>query len=404
MTELIDIFDHYLRQAAFDEPIFWAYPIGVVTSCWVLFLAISWGKFRPKKIGVTDEYQLYSNMVVAASIVTFVFIGFCCYAWSMGLYSQEPLELSHILSLILGMVILLGAWVKWQKLFSKKTLKNLIPQSLTRGIEHRRIQEAKRNFQATKWWILLPALGFLMLWIVQNRSYNLVSFVVDNSPTMSEAMNSGDVPLEIGRDALSETISELDEYTDVIISTFQSGEYKQSVNEIVQLSNTHQLLGVNVLYDGDNKEDAIAYIENDLEVADGQSPICETIWKNFLFAQEKAETKTYDNALLIVVTDGQENNVDVQEFLCEQSDFNDFYTPENVYLINLDDSGSNSFFQKAEDCGYTVEDGSDMESYIGSLESILSDFTGNWFFIIWLVILYTLFSFFAFLVNPQQIR
>jgi len=403
MTELINIFDHYLTNASFDTPMFWAYPLGVVASCWILFMAISWGRFRPKQAGLSDEYQLYSNMVVASAIVSFVFIGFCCYSWSAGLYNKDSLKLSHLLSLMLSMGILVTAWVKWRSLFSRRNLKFLIPQALTRNMEHTRIKKARQIFQSTKWWILLPALGFLMLWIVQNKSYNLVSFVVDNSPTMNEAMNSGDVPLEIGRDALTKTISGLDEHTDIIISTFQSGEYKQSVNDIVRLSNSHQLLGVNVLYNGDNKEDAIAYIENDLDVADGQSPICETIWKNFLFAQEKAEEKNYDNAILIVVTDGQENNVNVEEFLCEQADFNDFYPPENVYLINLEDTGYNDFIQKAEECGYTVEDGSNMESYIGSLESILSEFTGNWFFVIWLAIIYTLFSFFAFLINPQQI-
>ncbi len=404
MTDLLDVIDDYLRQAAYDSLEFWLYPFGVLLACWMVFLLIRFGRFRRKDEAVSDEYQIYSNLVVAASIVSFLLIGGCCYAWSTGFYNRSGFEFSHLLALLFSIGISIGAFYTWRSFFTQRKLQNIVNYGLTEEIQQRREWSAKQNFQRTKFWLLLPALGFLMLWLVQNRNYNLVSFVVDNSPTMGESIFGGDAPLEVGKDALSQTFEELDEYTDIIISTFQSGDYKSSASDIVMLGNSNQLLGVNAFYEGINKDDAIFYVENDLEVVGGQSPICETIWKNFLFAREQTDDKTYENTLLVIVTDGRENNVDVNQFLCEQPEFNEFYPPENVYLINLDNMGFNDFIQKAENCGYTVEDGTDMASYVGALEDIMRDFTSNWFFVIWLAIIYVVMTLIAFLVNPQRIK
>ena len=347
-------------------------------------------------------FHVLETALLAYSIVMTVVIGLMSYYWSNGYYEQTNQEGVHLLTVLLLLIFPLGICWQMRSLFKGENRRDLFGQPLSSKQEQRRLNFSMELFRKRKLWVLLPALGFLLLAVMQKSSRNLVSIVLDTSYSMSLPGTSGEIPLENGKYALASNINSLGDNTDFIITTFSDGEELDNMYKVLSISNYESLLGHNMFFTGQEKAGLLNYLSS-LDVVAGSSPICETIWKNFLFTREQELIYEYDEIVSIVVTDGKgvlpANQID--QFFCAASDYDEFFSPERVNIINLSEDFTNELIQQATDCGYLIEDGFDSQNYLASLDKILADFKKSWSYPFWLGLIFLLCSVTCFSITPN---
>jgi len=388
---LIDSLVEFYEDFIYGKEAWWL-PLAVLAAMYTLFLIVI--RFNSKRFPFLQNHYILSGVIVAAACAAFLLIAFYCYLWSSSsYYVKHRTEFIHLLALSLVLLAAIMAFLIWRKKFERERLRELVAQPLTQNEQNRFYNQAQKDFNKSKLWLLLPALGFVMLTAFLYRSHNVVSFILDNSSSM-------DAHIEQGKESLIRTIQELDDNTDIIIGWLtQDKPPKTSIAEIITENDDRRLLGQHSFFT--NKQQAQDYLA-DIPGTPG-TPLYEAIWSNLLFAKAHASNRIYGRRLLVIVTDGEDNGVqqeELQNFLCSQPDFAEFFT--NVACINLGGNESNNFFQKAQDCGYRVEDGSDKETYSIALDTILHEYKNNWSFIIWLAICYVALTLIAMTVQPVR--
>ncbi len=402
---LFSALEGYIIDAKFSSLDFWLYPFGSLIA--VLLLTKIWLSRQDNITVYKTIMQLNLALVKAASILGILIVGIACYLWNIGFYKETNLELSHLISLITVLSLIIYGLSQIAKSHSKNGLKNLVSYPLSRYELDKFANFVLTDFKKVRLWILVPLIGFVIFFLIKQQDQNLVSIVIDTSGSMQMANVVGEIPLETGKEALSNTIKMFGDKTDVIITSFEEGNYKQSIADITS-SNMESLSGLNDLFYGNDKDGLLNYIQT-LGLEDSGSPICETIWKNFLFTKQQMDERSYDNIASIIITDGEEavsfftGGFDISNFFCSDPSYNEFFEPETVSVIDLG-TGDNAFIQKAEECGFAVEDGTNMVSYTNALDNILRDFKNLYYFIYWLIIICVIFIIIAFIITPKPIR
>ena len=117
--------------------------------------------------------------------------------------------------------------------------------------------------------------------------------------------------------------------------------------------------------------------------------------------------QTFDKKLLIVITDGADN-IDATlasgKFLFDDEKFSEFYPAENTFVIDYSNGTSTSFLQRCTSAGcdiYPAEN--NKQAYLDALDNALQSFKNNWFLVYWTVIIFSLFTFIALLIQPKKI-
>jgi len=138
------------------------------------------------------------------------------------------------------------------------------------------------------------------------------------------------------------------------------------------------------------------------------SPICEAIWKTYLFINETKPNETYDKKLLIVITDGADNllaeSLSIGKFFFDDETFAEHFPADNVFVIDYSNGQSNPFMQRASSAGcdiYPAEN--NKQAYLDALDNALQSFKNNWFLIYWTVIIFSVFTIIALLIQPKKI-
>jgi hypothetical protein len=224
------------------------------------------------------------------------------YLFNTRYYTDYEYNLSHLLGLILILGIGVSSIFQISRTYNRNKTKDLSRFPITRLELQNTNTFLRTSFKNLKLWLILPVLGFLVLLINSSEDKNLVSIVLDTSASMKEANFSGEIPLEISRDALYNVVSSFGENTDVVFTTFNEGTRKENIIEITSTS-INNLLGENTLFTGEQKNVLLDFIRN-IDTDNTNSPICETIWKNYLFTEEQSLMDNYANITSIVITDG----------------------------------------------------------------------------------------------------
>lgn len=313
----------------------WLLPL-VLAIIYVLGMIVI--RIHKKMFPLQRAYRIISGMIISGLIAAFLLCAVFCYVWSTSAYyTKVRPEFVHLLSFLVAMLIPLWGLLVLRGKYNQVNFKEISRLPFTAKERDRFHNAARKDFNKLKSWLLLPALGFLLLFALNYRQANLISFILDNSSSMDEH-------IENGKDALSRTINELDANNDVIIGWFtETRPMRQNVMEIVQETAYQNLLGEHSLITDRNQ--VSQYLSNVPRT--GTTPLCEVIWSNYLYAQNAALNKVYDRKMLIIVTDGAgaiSKYAEVQDFLCSQAEFDEFFYA--VSCINLGGDLDNNFFPR----------------------------------------------------------
>lgn len=406
-SNLIPAFLKYLNDGI-TNPTFSDYGIIGLVIIAVGILVIVILKYQEGHKDLGRLFQIYRIGIISAYCVAVVFIAYCINLWNQGLYKTSVAELWDLLALVAILVIPIYCFSALRNNYTRETINNVIGHPLTPTLQANALKLARRQFARLKWYVLIPALGFLMLLLVQ-EPYNLISIVLDNSASM-------ETPLENGKQALSETFSDLNEKTHIIITTFEDSEnmtaYKTTLASMRGMSKSERLKGLS--HFESSNEAAIDYMSSiqTLKQQTSNSPVCEAILQNHLFAQEQIVESdvTYEGIVGVIVTDGGENYItdgenEIKQLFCNSGFFE--ATFQELFFIDINkyegDDSSGKLFQAIMDCDYDILPGGELNSYVDSLGEIFQDIKKDWYFIYWLAIIYILLGVVAILIQPKKL-
>jgi hypothetical protein len=399
MEDLLRSFGYYIKAAEINSFEFWIYPIGTLVFIWLLTLIglkiLSKGK-KLKTVFIIHNFWICNSILIGTII-----IGLICYRWSINYFSYRPIQLSLLLSLFIALLIPLISLFSLRRFFTNEDLKEIASQPKTQNQLEETITHSKKIFKKTKLLYLVLLIGFIFLLFSLQKGKNLISIVFDNSGSM-ERKNA--------IEALSETFDNLDKNNEIILTTLDglgenSSGAKSSLNEILGIDDYNKLQGGNVV----SFTDPIS-AKNGLNQITNQcwgSPICESIWKSFLFIKDVKANNSYNNRLLIIITDGDDNignTILINKFFFDDETFVSIFPTEKVFLIDYSDGKTNPLLQRFSDSGcesYIVTN--NKLDYNEALDSALKSFKNNWYLIYWVIIITVLMSIIALLVEPKKI-
>lgn len=399
MEALFKSFGNYIRITDFGSFNFWIYPIATFLLIW--FLAIVGLKIFTKRKKLKTVFLIHKAWIISSLIISAVIIGLICYWWSINYFSDNPLQLSLLISLFISLFIPIIRLLTLRNYYTNEDLREITQQPKTPNQFEETITFSKKAFSKNKLFYILPLVGFLLLLFALNKGQNLISIVFDNSGSM-ERKNA--------IEALSETFDNLGKNNEIILTTLEglgenSSGAKNSLDEILTITNYSRLQGGNVV--------SFPYpisAKNGLNQITNQcwgSPICEAIWKSFLFIKDTKVNQVFKSKLLVIITDGDDNvgnSIASSKFFFDNGTFEQYFPIEKVFIIDYSNGVMNPFLQKFQDSGcesYNVEN--NKQSYINALHSALNAFENNWFLIYWTIIITAIMVIIALLIEPKKI-
>jgi hypothetical protein len=402
MDKFFKSFGSYYKDAQFDDFSFWAFPICTLIFIWLLTtLGV---KIFSKRKKLKTVFVINRAWIISSLIAAGILIGLICFWWSRNFFAQHPYQLALLISLTIAMLIPVISLFNLRSYYTPEGIKEITDQPKTAHQLNSVIVLAKKAFTANKFYFFIPLLGFLLLFLYFYKGTNLITLVYDNSASM-QGTNA--------IDALSETFSNLEPNNEIILTTLEGyleSDYnnqvdKKTIKDIQLVSKYSTLKGGNVVAFS-NPTDArngLSQISNDCN----GSPICEALWKTFLFIQETKPNQTFDKKLLIVITDGADNidnSLALGKFLFDDEKFSEFYPSENTFVIDYSNGTSTAFLQRCTSAGcevYPAENSK--QAYLDALDNALQSFKNNWFLIFWTAIIFALFTIIALLIQPKKI-
>ena len=212
-------------------------------------------------------------------------------------------------------------------------------------------------------------------------------------------------------DALSETFDNLDENNEITLTTLEGFSTpddpagRSSMKDLMLITKSALLKGGNVVAFSNPIEakNGLLQISNECF----GSPICEGIWKTYLYAKETKENYIYKSKLLIVITDGIDNidnSLKSGSFFFDDAGFAEYYAPENIFIIDYSQGSSTTFMQRFISAGsdfFPAEN--NKQAYLDALDNALLSFKNNWFMIYWTISIFSLFTIIALMIQPNKI-
>jgi hypothetical protein len=401
MTDFFKSFSNYCKDAGYDSIAFWAFPVCTILLIWLLTtLGI---KIFSKRKKLKAVFVINQAWVISSLITAGILIGLICFWWSKNFFNQRPYQFALLISLTIAMLIPVISIFNLRRYYSTEGIKEISDQPKTANQFESVVILTKKAFSRNKIYFLIPILGFLFLLFYFYKGTNLIALVYDNSASMQETT---------AIEALSETFSNLDDNNEIILTTLEGYKendrpplVKTSMSEIMATSKSANLKAGNVVAFSNPTE-----AKNGLTQISNQcvgSPICESIWKTFLYIKETKANQVYDNKLLIVITDGADNiteSLSSGKFFFDDQSFEDYFPPENIFIIDYSGGKTNAFLQRSESAGcdvYPAEN--NKEAYLEALDNALQSFKNNWFLIYWTIIIFSLFTIVALLIQPKKI-
>ena len=400
MEELFKAFGKYIKVAEFNSFEFWIYPIGTLLLIWLLttigLKIIPKGKTKLKTVFRIHKFWIVNSLLIA----TFI-IGLLCFWWATNYFADNPIQFSLLVSLVIALIIPIIIFSALRGFFTNEDIKEIAQQPKTPIQQEETITSTKKSYRRIKLFYFTLLIGFIFLLFALNTGKNLISIVFDNSGSM-DSKNS--------IEALSETFDNLGNNNEILLTTLEGlGEGfsggKSTINEIFEVKNYSQLQAGNVIHYTDPISAKSGL--NQISTQVWGSPICESIWKSFLFANSTLVNNIYKNKILIIITDGEDdvtNSIPSSKFFFDYEEFANFYTPENTFIIDFSDSGVNPFLDKfiEADCEIFPETKT-QQNFIYALNVALNSFKNNWCLVIWVIIITSILTLIALLIEPKKI-
>jgi hypothetical protein len=217
---------------------------------------------------------------------------------------------------------------------------------------------------------------------------------------------------EDAKNALNQTFEKLSLNNEIVISTLNGLTENWALNsgmttkELMTIKSSSRLkIGRNYVFnDPIEAKNNLDGILNSGETVYG-SPICEAIWKMWLFTKESKGNADYKNKLLIVFTDGDENySKEINKFFYEDTEFAEFYTPDNTHIVDYSENGNGVVIKKFEDNGAIIYPAvTSVDDYLSALDDALLSFQKNIFLIIWTIVIVALGTIIGLVITPKKI-
>lgn len=403
MEKFFNSFGSYYRESSFDSVVFWLFPAGAIVLTWIL--AMVFMRVLKRNRQLKTAFAIKRAWILGGLSVAAIIIGITCYWWTANYFDGHPYRFSLLLSLFISMLIPVVTLYRLGQLYTTATLHEIAKQPKTPSQLDHTITSLKRSFRRLKLFFFLPIAGFVMLFPMLNRGTNLISIVLDNTPSQEESLNAA-------KSALVQTFSQLDDNNEIVVTTFSGKQAtKKSYQEIIKTGTYNATVDHSVSFT--SKEEAVNYISS-LSVTDGNalSPILDVSWQNFLFARQEKANREFENKVLLIITDGVENTATLPAgmFFCNEEEFASYYPPHNCFIIdyykpqNPENTAMNALFmQNARSCGFDVQEGATQEDYSYTLGQILSGYKKSWDLIYWTMTVFFVMCLIGLLINPSKI-
>jgi len=401
MDSLIHFFQSF-GQYYLNAKDSWVYciliPVATLLLIWLLTILKIFKRNELKTI-----FQIHRALIISSLIVAMVLVAIICYFWSKNIFAENKAELALLISLAVAFVVPIVSFVMLRNYWNKHNVNDIVSQPISAVQASNNIPIINKAFNRTKLFYLLPLIGFLFLLFSFNGGKNLISIVFDNSPSMD---------LNAATNALSQTFNRLNENNEIIftnlnnkVSDAEGGKYFKDILAIKQSKKIK--VGSNYAYN--TPEEANQNFQSTILAAEG-SPICEVIWKMWLFTKETKANNDYKNKLLIVITDGDENWIDINDlrqnnkFFYEDAEFAEYYTPENTHIVDYSKDGNGIVIKMFEENGAAIYPAvTNVDDYLSALDEALSSFQKNFYLIAWTIAICVIFTLIGLCITPKKI-
>ena len=402
MNNIVQFFLKF-GQYAKEADILWTFLIPAITLAMIWLLTFVGLKIFDKTGRLRTVFMIHKTLIVVSLLIAFVLVSIICYCWSKNLFAESHLELAFISSLLITFSVPIASFSILRNYWEKTKVNEITNQSISAEQAKSNIPIINKAFNKNKIYYLLPLIGFLFLLFSLNKGTNLISLVFDNSGSM-DMTNS--------YNALNETFSKLDNNNEIIITTLNGlsdtwgANGGMSVKEIMNEKTSSKLkAGRNYAFNNpiEAKNNLNSILMSD-EVVYG-SPICEAIWKMWLFTKESKVNIQYKNKLLILISDGDDNCVkSIDKFFHDDTEFTEYYTPENTHVVDYSTDGEGAVIKKFQDNGATVYPAvTSIEDYLSALDDALLSFQNNIYLIVWTIVICVLGTIIGLVITPKKI-
>ncbi|MGB8193115.1 MAG: vWA domain-containing protein [Chitinophagaceae bacterium] len=410
--ELGNSFKYYLTSAKSAPGLYWLWLPAAIFAIWILALLLRFVLIK-SKYPFKTIFTIHKRIAIASAVAAAACILLMIYYWSTLYYETYSVQLIHLLSLFLILIVPVVSALLLRAYYKKERLREITAQPNTFLQQEKIIDRSRKGFTQIKLWSLFALTGFagILFWGFKQEK-NLVSIVLDNSYSMHE-------PLANGKIALTNTFRNLNPNTHIVITSFsaQATKAHSSYNDITG-SKRFGITSTNSFHE--NPESAAELIRTLDTVTNIGSPITQIIWENYQYVKQSFNPKDYKNVVLIIVTDGVDHiNASLAgtgTFLCNEKEFNELYPSEHVLIIDVLDQFENGnifiglsgqtetihFFEKGNKCGYEILPGKDLDDYSRAVDQALKEFKRDWSLIFWMIILCALCMLPLIFINPSN--
>ncbi|MGB3182105.1 MAG: hypothetical protein WBB45_11995 [Cyclobacteriaceae bacterium] len=395
-SNFADAVGSYFRH--FIDSNFQALWIVLIALLGIYVLTVLLSRFGNPPEPYSREHFIRRNSVIASIIVISILIAVFSYLWAnTDFYLDNPVHFSHWLALVVSMVAAIVFMMGLRSRYYRGSIRSIMLPAFTPGEGRRFGRMGRALFNKSKIWLLVPAAGFLLLLFALNKEDYLLAVLIDNSTSMESN-------IENGKMALGETIRDLDDNTDLVISWFTDSTGarapKTRISDVQAVSDARQLNGRHAFFEDHNQ--AIQYLKS-IELT-AKTPLYETIQSQYLFAQTQTANREYGRRILIMVTDGAEsymNEAEVRDMLCADESFDLFW--DDIGIMNLGGDLNWDFYDMAmNDCQYYVEEDATMlSSYESGIREMIREIIKKWYFPALLAFTYIVWVIVSLLIRPK---
>lgn len=380
---------------------FWAIPIGSLLLVWLLTIVlvkVLRPRTRMKKVFVIGRTTLLSSFIVAAVLIACI-----CLGWSENYFATHPWQIPLLTGLALVMCVPVVILMSLRGHFTRDGLRNITDQPKTPTQLNATITQTKRAFRSAKLLYAIPLAGFLFLLLSLWQGTNLISIVYDNSASMEQTTAT---------EALTQTFTNLQDNNEIVFTTLDG-----KADSTIDVSGMTLKSITSVQKSSGLKSGNVSSFPNPTEAIGGLSqinnecygsPICEGIWKSYLYIQETKANQEYAHQLLIVMTDGNDNYLGESlasgPFLFDDPGFDAMFPSEKVFIIDYSGGTPNPFMTRCEAAGCDIYPAANsVDDYLAGLDNALKSFKNNWSLIWWALFFFGLPALLGLLIQPKKI-
>lgn len=403
MDIIKDFFQNFWQYSR-EANILWSVLTPIITLAALWLLAFIGLKLFANSGRLRTVFMIHKAMIVSSLLVAMVLVAIICFCWTKNITAESHLELAFIISLIFAFIVPIVSLILLRGYWEKTKVNEIINQPVSSVQAQNNIPFINKAFNKTKIWYFLPFIGFLFLLFSMNSGKNIISIVYDNSISMngSNAIS-----------ALTQTFGKLDINNEIIFTNLNNrssdlSTCKTNIKDILAIKQSNKIkVGSCIPYN--TPEEAKLNFQSTLSDAEG-SPICEVTRKMWLFTKENnIANNDYKNKLLIIITDGDDLLVkeDLQQnnkFLFDDTEFAEFYAPEDTHIVDYSTDGNSLVIEKFRDHGAIVYPAvTSVDDYLAALDDALLSFQKNIYLIVWTIVICVFGTIIGLLITPKKI-